>query len=82
MRTYYVGVNLTLSIDERLVKRARRRAQAMGKSLNELIRDYLRSLTDEGGADEFARELKSLSGRAEGNRGDWQFDRDEIHGRP
>jgi hypothetical protein len=75
-------MNLTLSIDERLVKRARRRAEAMGKSLNELIRDYLRSLTEEGGAEEFARELKSLSARAEGDRRDWRFDRDEIHGRP
>ena len=75
-------MNLTLSIDERLLEQARRRAEAMGKSLNELIRDYLRSLTDDQGADEFASELKSLSDRANGDRGGWRFDRDEIHGRP
>ncbi len=48
--TYYVDMNLTLSIEDRLVRRARKRAEAMGKSLNELIRDYLRSITDEGAA--------------------------------
>ena len=34
MRTYHVDMNVTLSVDERLVKRARRSAAAMGKSLN------------------------------------------------
>jgi hypothetical protein len=75
-------MNLTLSIDDRLVKRARKRAEAMGKSLNELIRDYLRAVTDEGAADDFERELKDLSARAGGDRGAWRFNRDELHGRP
>ena len=81
MDTYYVDVNLTLSLDEQLLKRARRRADAMGKSLNEVIRDFLREMTEEDSADGFERELRSLSGRAGGDRAGWRFDRDEIHGR-
>ncbi|HEV7515672.1 MAG TPA: DUF6364 family protein [Thermoanaerobaculia bacterium] len=33
--------DLTLSLDERLVEEAQKVASAMGKSLNQLIRDYL-----------------------------------------
>jgi hypothetical protein len=80
--TYYVVMNLTLSIEEQLLKRARRRADAMGKSLNELIRDFLCEITDEGAGGEFERELKTLSAQAGGNRAGWQFSRDEIHERP
>jgi predicted HicB family RNase H-like nuclease len=32
-------MNVTLSIDEQLVARARKKAEALGKSLNQLIRD-------------------------------------------
>ncbi len=80
--TYYVDMNLTLSIDDRLVMRARKRAEAMGKSLNELIRDYLRSVTDEGAVDDFERELKDLSAQAGGDRRGWRFNRDDLHARP
>ena len=38
-------MNLTLSIDERLVEEARKVASAMGKSVNQVIRDYLEQLT-------------------------------------
>ena len=37
---YYVAMNITLSVDERLVRRARKKAEAMGKSLNQLVREY------------------------------------------
>jgi len=74
-------MNLTLSVDERLVKMARRQAAAMGKSLNELIRDHLRQITNDADVDGFERELRDLSGRAAGTRGTWTFDRDEIHDR-
>ncbi len=44
-----VLMNVTLSIDERLVARARKKADALGKSLDQLIRDYLQQLV--GGDD-------------------------------
>lgn len=72
-------MNITLSIDEHLVARARRKAQALGKSLNQVIRDYLQQLA---GADDVERslaELKRLSGK--GNSRGWRFKRDELHDR-
>ena len=42
-------MNLTLSIDEHVVAKARKKANALGKSLNQMIRDYLQSIA--GGDD-------------------------------
>jgi hypothetical protein len=74
-------MNLTLSIDEQLVKRARKSAAAMGKSLNQVVREFLESLTEQGNADDFERELRQLSARAGGRRRGWHFDRNEAHAR-
>jgi predicted HicB family RNase H-like nuclease len=35
-------VNVTLSIEDEVIQRARAKAEAMGTSVNQLIRDYLR----------------------------------------
>jgi len=74
-------MNITLAVDERLIKRARRSAAAMGKSLNQLVREFLESLTEQGNAEDFERELRQLSVRAGGKRRSWRFNRDEAHGR-
>jgi len=37
-------MNVTLSVDEQLLDRARQKAEILGKSLNQLIRDYLQTL--------------------------------------
>ena len=53
----------------------------MGKSLNQLVREYLEQLT---GRDEAARdidELRTLSGEGGGRSKGWRFDRDELHER-
>jgi hypothetical protein len=71
-------MNVTLSIDERVVARARKRAEALGKSLNQLIRDYLQTLADDD-PERSIEEFKRLSGR--GNSRGWRFNRDEIHDR-
>jgi predicted nucleic acid-binding protein len=39
--------NLTLSADDELIEKARREAARRGKSLNQLIRDYLEELAGE-----------------------------------
>jgi hypothetical protein len=72
-------MNVTLSIDEQLVARARKRAQALGKSLNQLIRDYLQTVAGGAGAAESIEEFNRLSGQ--GNSKGWTFNRDEIHDR-
>jgi hypothetical protein len=40
-------MNITLSVDKQVVVRARKRADALGKSLNQLIRDYLQTIADD-----------------------------------
>jgi hypothetical protein len=75
-------MNITLSIDERLARRARQAAAALGKSLNRLIRDHLETVTAEGSDDEFVAELRRLSAGSRKRFGSWRFNRDEAHERP
>lgn len=79
MRTYTVHMNVTLSIDEQVVARARKKAESLGKSLNQLIRDYLQSLAGSDDPERSIEELKRLSGH--GHSRGWRFNRDEIHER-
>jgi 3'-phosphoadenosine 5'-phosphosulfate sulfotransferase len=72
-------MNVTLSIDEQLVARARKKAEALGKSLNQVVRDYLESLAGGDDAERSIEELRRLSGR--GHSRGWRFNRDEIHER-
>ena len=78
MYTYYVVVNVTLSIDDQLVERARKRAEALGKSLNQVIREDLQRFV-ETDVDAEMDELVRLSGKVD-SRG-WKFNRDELHER-
>ncbi|MGD0212839.1 MAG: DUF6364 family protein [Terriglobales bacterium] len=72
-------MNVTLSIDEQIVKRARKKADALGKSLNQLIRDYLQKLAGGDDAERSIAEFERLSGT--GNSHGHRFNRDEAHER-
>ena len=72
-------MNVTLSIDEQVVARARKKAEALGKSLNQLVRDYLQKLAGSDDPERSLREFERLSGT--GNSRGWRFNRDEIHER-
>ena len=72
-------MNITLSIDEQLAARARKRAEALGKSLNQLIRDYLQKVTGGDDPEQSIEEFRQLSGK--GHSRGWRFDRNEIHER-
>jgi hypothetical protein len=72
-------MNLTLSLDDQLVSRARKKAEALGKSLNQLIRDYLQTVVGGDDAERSIEEFKRLSGK--GHSRGWKFNRDEIHER-
>ena len=74
-------MNLTLSIDEKVAQRAREVAKAMGTSLNQLVRDYLLSLTSPGDAEREIEELARLSKKSGGRSRGWRFNRDELHER-
>ncbi len=75
-------MNITLAIDEKLAKDARRAAQSMGMSLNQAVRAYLERLA---GRDQLEAELtafeQSARSRPTGERR-WKFDREELHERP
>jgi hypothetical protein len=60
VHTYYVCMNLTLSVDEQTVERARQVAQAQGMSLNELIRKYLERLAGRDSYAEISARLQKL----------------------
>jgi hypothetical protein len=71
-------VNITLSADEKIIERARKAAQAMGKSLNQAVRDYLEQLAaGEEGLDAELEALRSMAGR--GNSGGERIRRDELY---
>jgi hypothetical protein len=73
-------MNVTLALDEQLVDRARSRAAALGKSLNQVIRDYLERLAGGDDPERSIEEFRRLSGR--GHARGWRFDRDQLHERP
>lgn len=74
-------MNITLSADERLIKKARKVAESMGLSLNELVRRYLRGVTSEPTPDEALQELKKLWSEHGGHSGGRKITREEMHER-
>ena len=72
-------MNITLSVDEKIVMEARKVAASMGKSLNQIIREDLERLTCRQNRNSALEELKALTGQ--GNSADWKFNRDELHER-
>lgn len=74
-------MNVTLSIEDEVIQRARAKAEAMGTSVNQLIRDYLQQLAGKSDAAADADEFARLSRLTHGNSRGWKFDREEIHQR-
>ena len=72
-------MNVTLSIEDQLVARARKKAEALGKSLNQMIRDYLLTVTGGDDPERSIEEFNRLSGQ--GHSRGWRFNRDEVHER-
>ena len=69
-------MKITLSINDQTVERARRKADALGKSLNQMVREYLQCLAGRDDPERSIEEFKQLSGS--GNSRGWRFNRDEI----
>jgi len=74
-------MNLTLSIDDDDLREARRRAEAMGTSVNQLVREYVEQLAGKGNAEAAAVEFERLSRSPQGNSRGWKFNREELHER-
>lgn len=71
--------NLTFSVDERIVQQARKVAASMGKSLNQLVREYLARLAAETDVEREIAEFEALSRSSHGHSQGWRFNRDEVH---
>ena len=74
-------MNVTLSIDERLVSEARQLAANRGTSLNQLIRDYLVALTQPDDMQAVVAQLDA-AWSADDYRSDGDWTRAELHERP
>jgi antitoxin component of RelBE/YafQ-DinJ toxin-antitoxin module len=74
-------MNVTLALDETMVEDARRVAARLGKSLNQMIREYLEQLTRRQDIEAEISELRRLSLESHGDSKGWKFDRDELHER-
>ncbi len=74
-------MNITLSVDEQVVARARAAAQAMGKSLNQAVRDHLEQLAGRAQLDAEIESFLASTARTPGRLKGWRFDRDELHRR-
>jgi hypothetical protein len=72
-------MNVTLSIDDYLVERAREIARQQGKSLNGLIREYLQSLTASTRGPNLASQFQRLWAERAGHSGGWRFDREALY---
>jgi hypothetical protein len=74
-------MNVTLSVDDQVMKEARRRAEAMGTSVNQLVREFLEQFAGRTDPDADAAEFERLSRAAKGNSRGWKFNREELHER-
>ena len=73
-------MNVTLSIDDRVVAEARRIAAARGTSLNQLVRDFLNDLTRIDEAEAEVAQFDALWAE-EDCRSEGPWTREELHER-
>ena len=74
--------NLTITIDDALLRRARLRALEQGTSVNALLRDYLTAYAGEDDLQQRAvADLLQLSEAATSRRGEAAWTRDDLHAR-
>ena len=74
--------NLTITIDDEILRRARVRATEQGKSVNAVVRAYLEQYAGSRSAQEQAvAKLLALSKQATSKRGRRAWNRDELHER-
>jgi plasmid stability protein len=74
--------NLTIAIDDEILKQARIRAIEQGTSVNAVLRDYLANYAGtKASQDKAIQRLLRMSRRAKARRGGRQWTRDKLHER-
>jgi hypothetical protein len=74
-------VIITFSVSDEIIHAARRRAEAMGTSVDQLIREYLEQFAEKSDPNTDVIEFERLSRMSEGNSLGWKFNREELHER-
>ncbi len=74
--------NLTISVDNEVLKKARIRALEQNTSVNAILREFLESYAGlRSEQDRAVSRLIDLSNSSKSRRGDWQWNRDELYER-
>jgi hypothetical protein len=74
--------NLTITLDDEILRRARLRALEQDTSVNTILRDYLVAFAAVGSIWEQATdEILRLSSQSRSGRGERRWTRDELHER-
>jgi replicative DNA helicase len=74
-------MNITLSVDEQVAQRAREAAQKMGKSLNQVVRDYLEQLAGSSRREQQWSQFEARCAQSSAQLNGWRFNRDEANER-
>ncbi len=74
-------MEITFSVDDKVISKARRRAEVLGTSVNQLVREYLEQLAGRSDRKKDAEEFVRLSRLSSGNPKGWKYNRDEAHER-
>lgn len=82
--------NLTVTVDEQVLKRARIKALERGTSVNALVSEYIARFAGMGGTEKALAEFLEIAKRSHASSGPdgrtWRredlYDRPVIHGRP
>lgn len=75
------AMNITLSVDEQVAQRARDAAKKMGKSLNQVVRDYLEQLAGTARRDQQWMQFEERCLQSHAQLGGSGFNRDEANER-
>ena len=75
-------MNITLSADKDLITKSRDYARKHNTTLNNIIREYLRKLVNEGEIKDIVSEFEKLAANFSGkSQKDYTFNREEIYSR-
>jgi hypothetical protein len=71
-------MNLTLSIDDQILEKARKRTSEMGTTVNQYVRDALKNLVGEDDLEADLAFFRRTSGQGKPDL-DWKFNREEMY---
>ena len=75
------SVDITLSVEDEVVRKAPRRAEQLGTTLNQLMREYLEQVAGRLDPARDASEFKQLSRQSRGASKGWTVNREEVYER-